>query len=49
MGKYKILKKGLFESQSKFEEKINSMAVQGWKAISISHQGGQLVVMLEKV
>lgn len=48
MDNYKILKKGVFESQSKFEEKINSLALQGWKAISLSHQGAQMVVLMEK-
>lgn len=48
MDNYKILKKGVFESQLKFEEKINSLALQGWKAISLSHQGAQMVVLMEK-
>tara|TARA_R110002072_G_scaffold147858_6_gene295211 strand:- start:517 stop:666 length:150 start_codon:yes stop_codon:yes gene_type:complete len=49
MEKYKIIKKGVFESQTKFEEGINQLAFQGWKAISISHQGTQIVVLMEKV
>jgi len=48
MERYSILKKGVFESQSKFEERINSLALQGWSAISISHQGAQMVVLMEK-
>lgn len=48
MDRYKLIKKGVFESQVKFEERINSMAIQGWKAISISHQGAQLVVLMQK-
>lgn len=45
---YKIVKKGVFESHLKFEERINAMALEGWKALSISHQGAQLVVLMEK-
>ncbi len=48
MAKYKIAKKGVFESQMKFEERINSLALEGWKALSISHQGAQMVVLMEK-
>jgi hypothetical protein len=48
MEKYSIVKKGVFESHTKFEEKINSLALQGWKALSISHQGAQMVVLMEK-
>ena len=48
MENYKILKKGVFESQSKFEEKVNSLALKGWRAISLSHQGSQMVVLMEK-
>ncbi len=48
MRQYKILKKGVFETQTKFEERLNSESLQGWKAISISAQGAQMVVLLEK-
>ena len=49
MDRYKLVKKGVFESQVKFEERMNSLALRGWKAISISHQGAQVVVLMEKV
>lgn len=48
MGKYRIVKKGVFESQIKYDERINSLALEGWRAISISHQGAQMVVLMEK-
>ena len=48
MDQFKIVKKGVFESHLKFEEKINSLALEGWRAISISHQGAQMVVLMEK-
>lgn len=49
MDRYKIVKKGVFEKESRFEERINSIALEGWKALSISAQGGILVVLMEKV
>ena len=48
MNTYKIVKKGVFESQLKFEERINSLSLEGWKALSISHQGAQMVILMEK-
>jgi hypothetical protein len=49
MKKYQILKKGFFESHDKFENRINQLAFEGWKASSISHQGTQMVVLMEKL
>lgn len=49
MKKYQLLKKGVFESQDKFENRINQLAFEGWKAVSISHYGGQMVVLMEKL
>ncbi len=49
MKKYQLFKKGFFESQAKFENRINQRAFEGWKAISISHQGTQIVVLMEKL
>ena len=48
MTNYKIVKKGVFESHLKFEEKINSMSLEGWRALSVSHQGAQMVILMEK-
>jgi len=48
MSNYKIVKKGVFESHMKFEERINSLTLEGWKALSISHQGAQMVILMEK-
>lgn len=48
MDKYKILRKGVFETQTKFEERLNAESNLGWKAISISAHGTQIVVLLEK-
>lgn len=48
MERYKILKKGVFETQTKFEERLNSESLKGWKALSISAHGAQMVVLLEK-
>lgn len=48
MEKYKILRKGVFETQTKFEERLNSESLKGWKALSISAHGTQVVILLEK-
>ena len=45
---YKIEKKGLFESVSKFEKKLNQMALEGWKAVSMANGEGTILVLLEK-
>lgn len=48
MTNYKIVKKGVFEKEIRFEERLNSMSLEGWKAKSIAMQGGQLIVLMEK-
>lgn len=48
MDKYKIINQGAFERGSKFEERINTLAYEGWKAISISAKGMRSVVLLER-
>jgi hypothetical protein len=48
MPTYKILKKSIFQSEEKFEVKLNETASLGWKAISIAIHGGQHVVLMEK-
>lgn len=44
----KILEKGIFEKLSSFEERINSMILEGWKPISISNSNSGIVVLLIK-
>ncbi len=48
MNKYKVLRKGVFERESNFEERMNSTALEGWKAISIAVHGGAVVVLMER-
>lgn len=48
MDNYKFLKKGAFESLSKFEKRLNSEASVGWKAIGFTSDHGQSVVLLER-
>lgn len=48
MERYKLVKKGLFEKESSFEERLNALSYEGWKAISLSVNGGILVVLMEK-
>lgn len=49
MERIKIVKKGVFERESVFEGRLNSLALEGWKALSISVYGGHLVVLMEKL
>ena len=48
MTNYKLLKKGVFEKEKRFEERLNSMELEGWKAISIVIHGGHYEVLMEK-
>jgi len=48
MREYQLLDKGLFESTSKFEKKLNTKSLEGWKVISLVFNGGTLVALLEK-
>lgn len=48
MGRYKIISKGVFEKTSKFEDKINQMASEGWRVVSSSMESGALYVIMER-
>lgn len=48
MERYRLVSKGIFESTDKFEKRLNALSLEGWKAISISHNGGHMVVLMEK-
>ncbi len=48
MDRYKIIKKGIFESLSKFDERINSLSLEGWRAISIASDQGTMTVLMER-
>ena len=48
MRTYKTLRKKAFESETKFENRLNEMAMQGWKAINIAIYGMHQVVLMEK-
>jgi hypothetical protein len=48
MEKYKIFRQGAFESDSKFDKRLNEICQKGWKAISIGNGPGGSVVLLEK-
>lgn len=45
---YKIVKKGVFEREAKFEERLNSLYLEGWRAVNIAFQGASMVVLMEK-
>jgi hypothetical protein len=46
--KYKIVKKKWTESYSKFEERINREALEGWSVAEAFHDSTRVVVILEK-
>ena len=48
MRTYKIVKKKVFESEDKYEARINEFSSMGWKALSITVHGGQQLVLMEK-
>lgn len=48
MRTYKIVKRKAFESEAKFEARINEFSSLAWKAISLAMHGGQLIVLMEK-
>ena len=48
MREYKILKKGPFENEKKFELRLNELARKGWK-VSTAIGYSRFTVILEKV
>jgi len=48
MDNYKLIKKGVFEKLSSFEERINAMSNEGWNAISISSDNNSVIVLMER-
>jgi hypothetical protein len=48
MTQYRIITKGMFEKKKTFEEKLNSMALEGWRAVSLSSENGLVSVLMEK-
>ena len=46
--KYRLIKKGAFESLKKFEQRLNEECAGGWKAISISDANSSITVLLER-
>jgi hypothetical protein len=48
MGRYKIVSKGVFERTSKFEERLNQMAAEGWRVVSSSTESGVIYVIMER-
>lgn len=48
MRTYKIVKRKVFESDEKFENRLNEFSTMNWKAISMTLYSGQLTVLMEK-
>ncbi len=46
--KYKIIKKKWTESLSKFEERINREATEGWRVVEALHDSTRVIVILER-
>lgn len=45
---YRFLKKGLFQSLSSFEEKLNNEVREGWKVVNFTNDHNSIVVLLER-
>lgn len=45
---YKLIQKGPFEKKEKFEQKLNSLALEGWRVITSMSNGEYLVLGKEK-
>lgn len=48
MAEYKLLAQKVFESNKKFEKRLNEICNTGWKAISITADHGVNTILLEK-
>lgn len=46
--KYKLVQKGPFEKAEKFENRLNQLAMEGWRVITNMSQGAYLVLGKEK-
>ena len=45
---YKVVSKGAFESVEKFEQKLNKLAMEGWRVITNFSSGVYLIMGKEK-
>ncbi len=48
MRTHKIVKKGVFENYSKFEKRLDSLALEGWRAVNIFTDHAAVIVLMEK-
>jgi len=48
MGIYKIARKGIFESIAAFEDRINALYTEGWRATSITSDNSRMIVLMER-
>ncbi len=49
MEKYIILTSKAFEKMDKFQSRLNDQSRKGYKALSMTHTGGSLCVLFEKI
>ena len=48
MDRYKVISKGVFERISKFEDRLNGMAAEGWRVVAASSGDGMINVVMER-
>lgn len=48
MERYRLFKRGIFESLEKFEKRLNDECRRGYRAVSVSQSDGTTLVLLEK-
>jgi hypothetical protein len=48
MDRYRIIKKGVFQSMPSFQEQLNGFAAEGWRVVSSAADGGAYYVIIEK-
>ena len=48
MDRHKIIRKGVFQSANSFEEKVNAMAADGWKAVNLSSNNSCMYVLMKR-
>jgi len=46
--KYKIVKRGAFQSMQKFEDLLNDYAKQGWEVVNLTSSDSSMHALIEK-
>ena len=48
MDRYKIIRKGIFQKLSAFEEELNGLSAEGWRVVDATASDGHMYVILER-